>query len=473
MNYLNINKSLIFFINFILLFTLIPKSLKAGDEINRDFIRVISENDSYGPFTDRYYTSGNRFEYFSGDLFSLPGYFTNKLFNLKPEEHCEKYANYCTKLETSGISLNQLIYTPANVGGKDVYRGDRPYAGVFYLSSSYSTVLKNGILYSEWKAGIVGPNSQGERFQGAIHRFFSFNEPVGWNHQIKNKPAANFDTQYISPITKNIAIHNTLGLGNLDLYYRFGLYLRFGKVHSKNTFTGLSIRDPGQGGVYREYPIESDDSEYYFFIYPYFKYQGYNITLGNTDSYPDWNTRGILSDKNFEEKDRLLLFKYGLLSRNSSLDPVQEYLLFNSYFNNFSPPDEKRARVLLEYLTNKEDFDDFNILLYYNLISPRTNIEYGYSKFLALKKSLTESNIDPEKYNLIYLLAYLNGEFDYKKEFTTKPKKFQGILQSGFVIKSENFFGVISWQLTSTDFYVRGDIPKFHLFGTVQLGIRF
>jgi hypothetical protein len=435
-------------------------------------IRVISENDSYGIFTDRYYTSGNRIEYLSPDMFSVPGFLFQKFFSDKIQKNCDRYINYCTPLFTNGISANHLVFTPYEVGKYDPKSGDRPYAGLFYISNSYSAVLSGWIYYSEWKFGFTGTNTLAEKAQREIHRFFSLGEPSGWFHQVKGENGMNIDQKLIKPFNKNIAVYSNLGLGNIDLHNEWGLYLRWGKIASQNTFSGYSIRDPGSAGIYGSYPSESEDSEYFFFVYPGVKYQERNITLGNKISNSS-DFRGVLSDPNFSERDRFLLFKYGLLQTNSTLAPQEELIVFNTVFNNLSTLEEKQARILVEYIYNTENVNPLTALAYYNLIFPNSGWEYSVTKYIAYKKFLEQSVIPASEHNTILALALLSGEFQHDKEYTTIPRKVQGFIQSGFAIKANAFFAAISWQLSSTEFYQIRAFPNHYLYGSIQLGYRF
>ncbi len=435
-------------------------------------VRVISENDSYGVFTDRYYTSGNRIEYLSPDLYSIPGFLFQKFFSNKIQKNCDRYINYCTPLFTHGISANHLVFTPYEVGAYDPKKGDRPYAGLFYISNSYSAVLSGWIYYSEWKFGFTGSNTLAEKAQREIHRFFDFGEPSGWSHQLKGENGMNIDQKLIKPLNKNIAVYSNLGLGNIDLHNEWGLYLRWGKIASQNTFSGYSIRDPGNAGIYGSYPSEPEDSEYFFFLYPSIKYQEKSITLGNQLSNTS-DFRGVFSDPNISERDRFLLFKYGLLQTNSTLLPQEELIVFNTVFNNLSSLELKQARLLVEYVYNTENVNPLTALAYYNIISPKSGWEYSATKYIAYKNFLEQSVIPASEHNTILALALLSGEFQYNKEHTTIPRKVQGFLQSGFAIKANSFFAAISWQLSSTEFYQSRAFPNHYLYGSVQLGYRF
>ena len=86
-----------------------------------------------------------------------------------------------------GLSLGQNIYTPKNIGRRDLIKDDRPYAGWGYLSLTLH--VKNPTLLDifEVTLGTVGPYSLAKEAQKTVHRWFENNQPRGWDNQLKNE----------------------------------------------------------------------------------------------------------------------------------------------------------------------------------------------------------------------------------------------------------------------------------------------
>ncbi len=125
-------------------------------------------------------------------------YYTNGLFL-----YGSRLAKSSTDTETiiHGFRLGQQIYNPRWVKAVLPKNQNRPYAG--YLFAEYTTThITKGdrVLANTFQVGIVGPGSGAERFQKWMHRSFGFGELKGWENQIQNTVALQYQRLYAKPI---------------------------------------------------------------------------------------------------------------------------------------------------------------------------------------------------------------------------------------------------------------------------------
>lgn len=85
-------------------------------------------------------------------------------------------------------------YTPSSIRSDSILRGDRPYAGLFYLTASGGSSPLNSVwsMSGALSLGIIGPAAQGKEIQVSIHRATDNFIPLGWQHQIKNDVVLNY-----------------------------------------------------------------------------------------------------------------------------------------------------------------------------------------------------------------------------------------------------------------------------------------
>jgi len=139
------------------------------------------ENDIFtGRGTDRHYTNGLRFSLLRGDD-QVPGWLLGVARAL-PWFPDGGYVR-------GSWALGQNIYTPEDIGTRDLVVDDRPYAAWLYLGRGL--VLENGRVLDimELSVGVVGPAAFGEQMQSAIHEFIDSPDPRGWHNQLGNELA--------------------------------------------------------------------------------------------------------------------------------------------------------------------------------------------------------------------------------------------------------------------------------------------
>jgi len=88
-----------------------------------------------------------------------------------------------------------LIFTPQDLAARDIVRGDRPYASLFFASVGrrYISPTADVAYDSTFTLGILGLPAA-EAVQSALHRLTDSAHPDGWSHQISagGEPTARY-----------------------------------------------------------------------------------------------------------------------------------------------------------------------------------------------------------------------------------------------------------------------------------------
>jgi hypothetical protein len=88
-----------------------------------------------------------------------------------------------------------LIFTPSDLGARQVVAGDRPYASLFFVSSGrrYTNQEVNVAYDSSLTVGVLGL-AAAESVQHALHSITGSTPPKGWSHQISDggEPTARY-----------------------------------------------------------------------------------------------------------------------------------------------------------------------------------------------------------------------------------------------------------------------------------------
>ena len=213
------------------------------------------DNDSFvSTFNDFYYTSG---------LFLFANYRSAKSTSEKKIVH--------------GFKIGQQIYNPRDVKSVLPEDHNRPYAG--YLFAEYNRTKmysSNRIIGMSFKLGVVGPDSKAVDFQNWMHDAFGFGEIMGWEQQIQNLLAIQFELRYSKPILKGVTsdkidfhllaateigtAFSSLNIGTLS---RISLSKPLKAMHNSNYYNGLG----------------STVKELYFFVSPKVNAQAYDATI--------------------------------------------------------------------------------------------------------------------------------------------------------------------------------------------------
>ena len=156
----------------------------SNNDINSNhYLRLLYDNDYFGG-TDKYYTQGINMEMVDPALRKNPA---NHIL-LRLPHSAQKY----------GVAMELLGFTPSRTDSENILYGDRPYAAAAMIKSfriSNDTLHKNR-LSSIFSIGIIGQGVGGKQIQSQFHRMIGNKVPQGWQHQIKNDLAINYELSH-------------------------------------------------------------------------------------------------------------------------------------------------------------------------------------------------------------------------------------------------------------------------------------
>jgi len=157
-----------------------------GESYNR-MVRVYEDNDIIninGNGTDQGYMNGTRL-----DMFYVKDH-RSRFFvdRLMPEAGD-------SSINTFGWGIMQIMITPTDISKKIPDDNDYPYSGALFVTHSLhsSNPLKKYNLQTEWTVGVMGPPSLAKETQTIVHEWISYQEPMGWDHQLKTDLLLNLD----------------------------------------------------------------------------------------------------------------------------------------------------------------------------------------------------------------------------------------------------------------------------------------
>lgn len=162
-----------------LFFLVFSLSLSGQETTSSRYVAAEIANDVfYLPLkTDRYFTSGLRFEWGSISHRRLARMGNNKVTN-------SRYWR-----------IDQDLFTPNAIDSLQVMPGDRPFASYLTLSRGRVTDLPGlGFrLRRQWTVGVLGKPSFGGRMQNAFHGMIDFAEEIpGWVNEVNPDVVLNY-----------------------------------------------------------------------------------------------------------------------------------------------------------------------------------------------------------------------------------------------------------------------------------------
>ncbi len=199
--------------------------------INNDgYFRFSYENDFFSA-TDEYYTQGIDAELTLPQMDKL---FVNKLL-LHP--------NYSTTI--FGLGLQHNGFTPSSISSDDILYNDRPFAAVLIAKSfaiTTDTTHKQRFSTTLY-FGIIGQAAGAKEMQEFIHDKLNNITPHGWQYQINNDLALNYQVQYDKQIVSYKDILSLIGggggsIGTINTNLTTNVTFMFG--HINNPYSGQS-----------------------------------------------------------------------------------------------------------------------------------------------------------------------------------------------------------------------------------------
>lgn len=196
------------------------------------YFRVNYENDFFF-VTDRYYTQGISLELIMPFIKKSP---LSKLLIPINKDALNYY----------GINFEQDVFTPRSIRHDSIYFGERPFAGVFFVSQFLVSINseKKQRLSTSLALGIIGPEAKGEEEQKGIHYALQNIQPLGWEYQIATDYILNYNVKFEQGLfaKKRIECIGFVGsrLGTLYDDISVGAMLRGGWLQSYFKNLGLS-----------------------------------------------------------------------------------------------------------------------------------------------------------------------------------------------------------------------------------------
>ncbi|MGE0409494.1 MAG: lipid A deacylase LpxR family protein [Amphiplicatus sp.] len=191
----------------------------AGDGV----LGLLIENDTFA-HTDRYYTSGVKLSYVTGQG---RGEKLARLLRVREGEP--------TRL---GFALGHSIFTPENRGAVAPLPNDHPYAGWFYGEVSIIAERRSRALdMLTLDFGVVGPHAFGKGAQDFIHELIGDDKARGWANQLRDEPGfiLSYDRLWppiISPSAHGVGVdltpHTGVSIGNVLTQANAGVTFRIG-----------------------------------------------------------------------------------------------------------------------------------------------------------------------------------------------------------------------------------------------------
>jgi len=218
-----------------------PVTDTVGDNTNPDpgpdpawIVTLQFSNDLFGG-ADRHFTHGTRFSALSPDD-TVPDFIEDaaKWLPLFPEDGNLRVT----------YSLGQEIFTPEDIGRRDLIEDDRPYAGWTYLGVGLVSENGDRLDNLELNVGMIGPASLADKTQIEYHKLIDVQVPEGWENQLHNEPgvvlyyerkwrnlweAKISDLPVLDELAFDVTPHLGGALGNVYTYGAGGLTLRVGE----------------------------------------------------------------------------------------------------------------------------------------------------------------------------------------------------------------------------------------------------
>ncbi len=196
---------------------------------DKGYFRFHYDNDFFArAITDRYYTQGYSFEAGS------PVFEKNPLSKILLRFKGSK-PNY-------GLAFEHFGFTPTSIRSNQILVGDRPFAGVILLKSFATSVdtLHKQRLSSVLSTGMIGPAAFAGRMQATIHGWTGDADPQGWQYQIRNDVAINYELNHerqLLEVPNIVSIHSNaqLRLGTLSDKLLAGFTVALGRFDSPLT----------------------------------------------------------------------------------------------------------------------------------------------------------------------------------------------------------------------------------------------
>lgn len=219
------------------------------------YFRIHYENDYFAAY-DQYYTQGICLEWANPLLKSNPINF----ILIKLLQSSLKF----------GLAFEHNGYTPTSIRSNSILYNDRPFAAVALIKSfSIATdTISKSRLSAILSLGVIGQAALGKEMQATIHGWIGDKQPLGWQYQIQNDLAVNYELNYEKLL---LNYRNFFSL-NTNLQLKAGTISD--KVQAGFTFTLGKFNSPLITTIHR-----NDGLQWYVFSQPLINLVGYDATM--------------------------------------------------------------------------------------------------------------------------------------------------------------------------------------------------
>jgi hypothetical protein len=199
-------------------------------------------------------------------------------------------------------SFGQNMQTPDDIGNPDLILDDVPYLGLLGWSNSFVAFDDQRMSAFGWMLGVVGPASQADEVQDAVHSVTSSDEPLGWDNQLDDEPILSLFYSKKKKIWRNPSFDGALAFNaaasNLMSYGELAMEMRFGRMPQGFAY----VPDPiGRGLHYNAtIPVDNETAIYGTLVV---RATGFLVNMlrhGNTfvDDNP-WTENNVLDPEDF------------------------------------------------------------------------------------------------------------------------------------------------------------------------------
>lgn len=185
------------------------------------------ENDFFAD-DDNGYTNGFHLSYMSPEI--VPEWLVNTA-NIMPLMNTDGNKRW-------GFEIGQSMFTPDDISLTNPPLTDQPYAGWLYVSALLMSDNDDSLDTFNISLGVVGPSALGEQVQDTVHNLIDYQEPQGWDYQLKDEPAilVSYDRKFrnvfeLSPFGLGFDVTPNAGfnLGNVYTDADVGVMARLGR----------------------------------------------------------------------------------------------------------------------------------------------------------------------------------------------------------------------------------------------------
>ncbi len=209
--------------------------------LNADQFSFLFYNDAFSG-TDKHFTNGMSLSWIDDSFEDVVDIKTNSyvydIINSIPLNVTDSSKNH-----SAGISISQIMVTPADLSIQEPQYDDIPYAG--YLALAFYMFEWNKESFKEFRMefGVVGKESGAEFVQKGIHSIIGSEEPKGWDNQLGTQVTANALFRYgeiswqrssLNTLSMDWFNHFGVQVGNFETNAFGGTMFRVGKNYIRN-----------------------------------------------------------------------------------------------------------------------------------------------------------------------------------------------------------------------------------------------